>query len=107
MQCYLIIVEPWFTPDQWEVGNPRMLTVEQPDLKICRMNVADQDGPISKLKFHYLIGTPQDVSHLTEKHEMALYTPDQMWSFFAEAGLSVQYDPEGIFGRGLYTAREN
>ncbi len=103
----VVIVEPWFSPDQWKVGNSHMVTVDQPDLKICRMNTADLDGRLSKIEFHYLIGNDQGVLHLTENHELALYTSDQMLGFFKQAGLSVQYDPKGIFGRGLYIAREN
>jgi len=101
----VILIEPWFSPEQWNVGTPHMLAIDQPDLKICRMNTSGLEGRISKIHFHYLIGTPQGVEHLTEDHELALYTPDEMLSFFKEAGLAVRYDPEGIFGRGLYIAK--
>ena len=101
----IILVEPWFSPEQWNVGSPHMTTVDLPDLKICRMNISGLDGNISKIHFHYLIGTLDGVEHLTENHNLALYTVDQMLSFFEQAGLQVEYDPEGIFGRGLYVAR--
>ena len=35
----IILVEPWLSPGQWNVGSPHMLTIDQPDLKICRMNI--------------------------------------------------------------------
>lgn len=100
----VIIVEPWFSPDQWKVGIPHMVTVDRPDLKICRINTSGLEGALSKLHFHYLIGTPEGVQHFTEDHELALYSNEEMLSFFKQAGLAVRHDPEGIFGRGLYIA---
>jgi hypothetical protein len=35
---------------------------------------------------------------------LALYSNEEMLSFFKQAGLAVRHDPEGIFGRGLYIA---
>ena len=101
----IILVEPWFSPEQWNLGAPHMLTIDKPNLKICRMNISGLEGKISKMHFHYLIGTPKGVEHFTEDHELALYTLEEMLSFFEQAGLTVQYDPVGIFGRGLYIAR--
>jgi hypothetical protein len=52
---------------------------------------------------HYLIGTPQGVEHHLERHQMALYTVDEMKEAFRACGLKVEYDPAGPTGRGLYT----
>lgn len=101
----IILVEPWFSPEQWNVGSPHMITVDLPDLKICRMNTSGRDGKISKIHFHYLIGKPEGVEHLTEDHNLALYTVGEMLGFFEQAELSVRYDPDRIFGRGLYIAK--
>lgn len=101
----IILVEPWFAPDQWKVGSAHMLTVDRPDLKICRMNTSEREGDISFFDFHYLVAGPSGVEHFTERHDLALYTRDQMLGFFAGSGLEVRYDPVGIFGRGLYIAK--
>lgn len=101
----VIFVEPWFGPQQWKAGMPWMLTVDEPNLKICRMNVSANEGNISVLDFHYLIADPTGVSHFEETHKLALYTVDEMLSFFDKAQLAVTYDQEGIFGRGMYVAR--
>ncbi len=102
----IILVEPWFSPEQWNVGVPFMLTIDEPEIKICRMNTSGRDGKISQVHFHYLIGKPEGVEHFEEDHSLALYTVDEMLSFFQQTELQVEYDPEGIFGRGLYVARE-
>jgi ubiquinone/menaquinone biosynthesis C-methylase UbiE len=100
----LIIIEPWFTPESWKPGQIYMKTVESEDLKICRMSLSDREGTLSKLRFEYLIGTTEEIRHETEDHELGLFTVEEMTQSFQETGLESDYDPEGIFGRGLYIA---
>jgi ubiquinone/menaquinone biosynthesis C-methylase UbiE len=103
----LIIVEPWFTPEAFQAGTLHMAPpVDQPDLKIVRMNVSEREGNLSRLRFHYLIGRKDGVKYLEEDHELALYSLDEMLLFFKRAGLAVHHDPVGIFGRGLFIARD-
>jgi hypothetical protein len=70
------------------------------------MNVSERKGNLSLLRFEYMIARKEGIENLREDHELALYTVAEMKSFFAEAGLSVEHDPVGIFGRGLYIARD-
>lgn len=102
----LILVEPWFTPDTWrKPGNVYMLTAESEDTKICRMNLGgERQGNLSILNFHYLVGTPEGVQHYTEHHELGLFPIEEMCNAFEEAELQVEYDEQGISGRGLYLA---
>ena len=99
----VIFVEPWITPENWEVGHTTMVTAESNDLKICRMNVAERVANRSVLNFHYFIATKRGVEHLEELHELVLYTKEEMMGCFARASLEVSYD-ERLFDRGLYTA---
>jgi len=101
----VMLVEPWLTPESWSPGKLHMMTVSEDELKVCRMNISEtKDGGVSFFRFHYLVGTPTGVSHFTEDHTLGLFTINDMKQAFAEAGLSVQYDEQGIFGRGLYIA---
>lgn len=102
----VIIVEPWFTPDTWNVGRPSMAPpVDRPDIKICRLNTTGRRGTISTFEFHYLVAKADHVEYLREEHELGLYTVDQMLRCFELAGLKTSYDAAGISGRGLYVAR--
>lgn len=99
----LVIVEPWLTPENWNNGKIHMLTYEGNDLKICRMNQSDTEGNLSVLHFHYLLGSPErGVEHFEEKHELALFTKEEMKKAFYEAKLDVTFEEQGITGRGLY-----
>jgi ubiquinone/menaquinone biosynthesis C-methylase UbiE len=99
----LLIVEPWFAPGQFNaVSNIYAVFVDQPALKIARMNMNEVVGNTSTLHFDYLVGTPTGVEHFKERHELGLFTPDQYLSAFAACGMDVIYDEQGLDGRGLY-----
>jgi len=107
MTCHLhsggiLIVEPWFTPEQWKPGRVSALFVDQPDLKISRMNISEVEGRLSFFVFHYTIATPQGIEYFTERHELGLFTHEEYLEAFRKAGLEVIHDPEGLDGRGLY-----
>ena len=98
----VLLVEPWLTPDQWKVGRVHMTSVDEEELKIVRMVTTRRKGIVSCFDMHYLIGTPEGVSHFVEDHRAGLFTVDQHKQTFVEAGLNVEYDELGPTGRGLY-----
>lgn len=98
----VLIVEPWITPEAWRTGEPHLLTVDQPELKIARINVSGGQGRLAVLNFSYLVGRPSGVEHFTERHETMLFTHAEVLSAFEAVGLTVEHDTEGLIGRGLY-----
>jgi len=100
----LLIVEPWFTPDVFETGRFDALFVDEPDLKIARITTTSLEGTLSIVDFHYLVGTSDGVAYFTERHEVGLFTHDEYLDAFRDAGLAVDFDPDGFMGRGLYLA---
>lgn len=107
MACHLrpggvLIVEPWFTPATWHPGTVHATFVNQPDLKIARMNISGVRDNLAIVDFHYLIGTPDGIEYFAEHHELALYTHEEYRAAFGAAGLRVVHDAEGLTGRGLY-----
>lgn len=102
----VIIVEPWFTPDQWKPGSVFLQTAETDELKISRMSFSEKsEDNISKFRFEYLIGSKDGIAHEVEHHELGLLTVEQMLECFEFNNLSADYDPIGISGRGLYVAK--
>jgi ubiquinone/menaquinone biosynthesis C-methylase UbiE len=98
----VLMVEPWFMPEQWTPGRVSALFVDQPDIKISRMNISEADGNLSFFVFHYMVATPQGVEYFTERHELGLFTREEYMEAFHKTGLEVAHDPEGLDGRGLY-----
>jgi len=98
----LLIVEPWLTPDIFITGSVHAMFIDEPELKIARMNTSSVKESISMLDMHYLIGTPDGTDHYVETHELGLFTVDEMKTAFKSADLKVTYQEDGLMGRGLY-----
>jgi hypothetical protein len=98
----VLAVEPFFAPEQVSGGHVQMLCVDEPDLKITRMSTLEVHDGTARIEFHYLVGQAGEIEHLLEPHELSLFRHEDYTSAFGAAGLKVEYDPEGLMGRGLY-----
>jgi SAM-dependent methyltransferase len=98
----VLLLEPWLGPDVYEAGRPFAVFVDEPELKVARLNVTAVEGGCAVLDFHYLVATPQGIEHVRERHELGLFTDAQYRSALGDAGLEVHHDAEGFAGRGLY-----
>lgn len=82
----LVTIEPWFTPETYKVGGVHALFVDQPGLKIARMNISELEDGVSVLNFHYLVATPNGIKHFTERHEVGLFSHDDYVAAFQAVG---------------------
>ncbi len=98
----ILMLEPWITPEAWMPEHVHALFVDEPDLKIARMNRGAPLGDSIVLEFEYLVATPDGIEHFTERHEAGMFTNEDYREAFEAAGLDVELDPEGLMGRGLY-----
>lgn len=98
----VMLIEPWFSPDEWNPGRVFTLHVNKPELKITRMSYSSQKRALSILEFQYLIGTKKGLEHRVETHTLGLFYKKDYLSAFQKAGLRVIHDPKGLDGRGLY-----
>jgi ubiquinone/menaquinone biosynthesis C-methylase UbiE len=102
----VLIVEPWFTPDSWNPGTVAANFIDEPELKIARMNISCVEGKLSYFDFHYLIATQEGVQSFNERHELGLFEIEEMSETMNRSGLEVIYDAEGLTGRGLFIGRK-
>jgi ubiquinone/menaquinone biosynthesis C-methylase UbiE len=101
----MLIVEPWFSPENYWVDRLVSNHVDEPSLKVAWMYKSEREGLLSVMNIHYLVATPAGVEYFTERHESGLFTQEQYLDAFRKAGLRVEYDPSGLFGRGMYVGR--
>ncbi len=101
----LLLVEPWFTPEQYWTGRLTVNHVDEADFQATWMYVSERVGDRSVFDIHYLVGTDQRVEHVVERHEMGLFPTDAYLAAFRDAGLEVEHDQSGFFGRGVYIGR--
>ncbi len=100
----VVVIEPWLTPEQYEVGHLAATFVNEPDLKIARMNKSEVREGVSIMNFHYLVATPEGIENFTELHELGLFSHQNYLDAFRANALDVVHDadPEKLMGRGLY-----
>ena len=98
----VLLIEPWLEPENFEEGRLHAVFVDEPDLKISRMSVSRKLGNLSKLRFHYLVGTADGIEHFSEDHELTLFRQAEYTEALEQAGLCVIYDQSGPPERGLY-----
>lgn len=98
----VVIIEPWILPEVARAGLVSAVFVDQPDLKIARMNVTRLEDGMTVLDFHHLVATPAGVEYFIERHDIGLFSHEDYLGAFRGAGLDVVHDPEGLIGRGLY-----
>lgn len=102
----ILVLEPWLAPDVWEDGHLSATFVDDPDLKVARIERSERRGNLSILNMDFVVGTPDGSEHFSETIELGLFTDDEYTDAVSSAGLEiVEHDPDGFMGRGLYMAR--
>lgn len=98
----LLIIEPWLRREIYRAGSVYSETFEHPQQWVTRMSVSKQEGILSVLDVHYLVGTSDGVQHSSEEHRLAMFSHQDYVTAFTAADLQVIHDPVGLIGRGLY-----
>ena len=98
----VLLVEPWFFPQAFIHGHVGVVTVESDDVQVVRMNTSRIEGDRSIMEFHYLVGSSEKVEYFTEVHDTGLFPRSSYERALEGAGLRVEFDEEGLMGRGLF-----
>jgi SAM-dependent methyltransferase len=98
----LLLVEPWLSPDRYWIGHLAVNHAEQDGVNVSWMYIQQLVDGCSRFDIHYLVGDRQGVEHFEERHEMGLFTDEEYCGAFRAAAVETEFDPDGLFGRGLY-----
>ncbi len=98
----LVILEPWFTPQQYWTNTITSNHADTKDLKVTWMYTSRREGSLSVLDIHYLVGTPAGIDYFVEQHRLGLFIAEDYIAALHDAGCEVEYDSSGLFGRGMY-----
>lgn len=102
----LLIVEPWFTPENFWDGHLAANFQTESETKLAWMYRQRREGLMAVLDIHYLVGGQGEPEYIRERQDLGLFAPGEMKGAFAEAGLEVGYRADDVWNRGLYVARQ-
>lgn len=98
----VLVVEPWFHPEQWFDGHVVADAANEADIAVARVSRSTRDGNISRFEFHYAVARPEGIETFMETHAMGLWTVEEYSAAMQSTGLAVEHDPVGLIGRGLF-----
>lgn len=102
----VLVIEPWFTPEQWREGHVSHTVAHSDGRTIVRMGHSTQAGRVSRMHNHYLVGEPGvGVRHFRDEHTMTLFTTHEYEQAVTAAGLTrAEWQPGWSEGRSLLVA---
>ncbi|MDQ3898495.1 MAG: class I SAM-dependent methyltransferase [Actinomycetota bacterium] len=100
----VLVVEPWFTPDDWHDGAVFSESAKAADFAAARVSRSWREGDESLIEMHYVAARPDRTWEFREVHRMGLFTTDQQVDVFRAAGFDVAHEWPGITDRGLFVA---
>ena len=99
------IVEPWHSPDKWQDGRVDVMSAHNEEMAVARVSTSRRDGRRVTLTWGFTVARADGrVDAFIEEHLTGQFTVDEHLDAFTAAGLTADYDPEGLMGRGLYVA---
>jgi SAM-dependent methyltransferase len=101
----LLIVEPWFTPENFWDGHLAANFQSESETKLAWMYRQRREGLMAVLDIHYLVGGEGQPEYIRERQDLGLFTPREMEDAFAAVGMEAQYRESDVWNRGLYVAR--
>jgi hypothetical protein len=103
----LLIVEPWIHPDQWRLGHRVAEAASGDGLAVARVSVNGREGHVSTFDLYWTVVSDDGVDQFIEPHRMGLYSIEEYQEAFGAARLTVEHQPTGLVGRGLFIGQSH
>ncbi len=101
----VLVLEGWLSPEDMKPEGVWMHLVDQPELKIARLNTVQIQGNVSSMTLHHLIGTPEGVRYVAQDHRLVLFEREEYRTAIRNAGLTLLDEPDGLMKRNTFVAQ--
>ena len=99
----VVIIEPFVTEENVHPKTIGLLTLNNPDIKVARVNASRMEGNVLYLNFHFLIATEESVEHFVDPSPMGIFPRSVFRKTLEDNGFSVEYVEPGLMERtGLF-----
>lgn len=100
----VIVLEPWWFPEQFLDGYVDGHVVRDGDRVISRLTHSTEKDGCTVMTVHYAVAEPSGMTDFTEVEVAGLFTRDEYETAFERAGCAVEYLSNAPNGRGLFVA---
>jgi ubiquinone/menaquinone biosynthesis C-methylase UbiE len=101
----VMLISPWISKEDFNVGMPYLDTYESKDIKIARAVVSRLKGKnVSLINFNWMIAEKhKPVQHVDDDvHELTMHSHEELMDAMSEAGMRGRLIRGRKAGRGLY-----
>ena len=99
----IAIIEGFIKPDLWLDRHIGAQFIDDPELKIVRMNHNVRDDNVVTVHFHYMVGTPTGVETMMKDHTLTMFSDAEYLNALEQAGLAATLVDDGLMPeRGLF-----
>jgi dTDP-3-amino-3,4,6-trideoxy-alpha-D-glucopyranose N,N-dimethyltransferase len=98
----VVVVEPWWFPNQFIEGYFAGDLAQEPDRVVARVTHSTRQGRSTRLEVRFVVAEPTGITDFTVLEIVTLFTRAEYEDAFQRAGCSVEYLEGGFAGRGLF-----
>jgi ubiquinone/menaquinone biosynthesis C-methylase UbiE len=103
----VVLIEPLFTKETVRHGSLGISCIDNPELKLARVNMSRIEGDVAYLDFHFLLATKEGVEHFVDPSPMGIFSRNTFMSLMKESGLSPKFLEPGLSKEGLFLGVKN
>ncbi|NHJ13948.1 MAG: class I SAM-dependent methyltransferase [Candidatus Thorarchaeota archaeon] len=103
----VVLIEPLFTKETVRHGSLGISCIDNPELKLARVNMSRIEGDVAYLDFHFLLATKKGVEHFVDPSPMGIFSRSTFMSLMKESGLSPKFLEPGLSKEGLFLGVKN
>ncbi|HET7416409.1 MAG TPA: class I SAM-dependent methyltransferase [Solirubrobacterales bacterium] len=103
----LLVVEPWFTPENFWDGHLAANFQMESETKLAWMYRQYREDLMAVLDIHYLVGGEGQPEYIRERQDLGLFTPAETTEAFQAVGLEPRYLESEVWNRGLYVGKRD
>jgi SAM-dependent methyltransferase len=96
----VLVIEPWYSPDQWQDNEITYSIAEAEGHVIVHMGYSSSSGRSSVMVGEYLVGTSNGIRTFNDRHVLTLFTDEEYCLALQDAGCCVDREPSNWRGRG-------
>jgi len=98
----VVIIEPFISPEFYIDSILDSYNVDQPDLKLTRMNRSKRKGNVAIYDFHFLVGEKGKIRYFIDVIKLGMFESKRVLKMMKKAGLKAKYLRKRKEYRGRY-----